>query len=243
LRPTYFWPAMDAVKTVLNWSSGKDAALAYYKLLQGLDYKVCRLLTTISEEYNRVFMHGTRSVLLDMQAERMGMPLTKITLPSSTGDELYKAAMSKALAEMAEEGIHSAAFGDIFLEDLRLYREQQLGLVEFNGIFPLWKEDTRALVAAVEDAGIQAIIVCVSDRHLGKEWLGRKIDRELLRDLPPGVDPCGENGEYHSFVYNAPFFREPIPIATGEVVYKKLASGEDGGWDSGFYFLDVLPQA
>jgi len=229
-------------KTVLNWSSGKDAALAYHLLLQNPAYKVTHLLTTLSEEYKRVFMHGIREELLDMQAERMGLPLTKVKLPASPDDEVYKSAMQNILTQLQNEGITTAAYGDIFLEDLKKYREQQLAKIGLNAIFPLWKKDTKELVSMVEATGIEAIIVCVNDKYLGKEFLGRKIDANFLNDLPENIDACGENGEYHSFVYNAPYFSSPINIKTGEIVYKKYAPADssDGGWDTGFYFLDVV---
>ena len=229
------------LKTVLNWSSGKDAALAYHLLIQEGVYDVCQLLTTLSEEYGRVFMHGVREALLDTQAERMKLPLKKVKLPASPDDGIYKKAMEETLWGFREQGIETAAYGDIFLEDLKQYREQQLEQVGFKAVFPLWKKDTRTLVQMVEDSGIEAIIVCVNDKYLGKEFLGRKIGKDLLNDLPANVDACGENGEYHSFVYNAPFFSSPIAIQTGEIVHKRYAPADtsDGKWDTGFYFMDV----
>jgi uncharacterized protein (TIGR00290 family) len=139
------------------------------------------------------------------------------------------------------EGVSASAFGDIFLDDLRHYREQQLQTVGIQAVFPLWKRDTTELVKEVEDAGIEAMLVCVNEKFLGKEFLGRKVDRHLLNDLPAGVDPCGENGEFHTFVYNAPFFKSPIPIALGEVVYKQYmaADNDNDKWNTGFYFLDL----
>ena len=227
------------INTVLNWSSGKDAALAFYKLLADNKYKVTHLLTTLSLEHDRIFMHGIREKLLDIHAERMNLPLTKVKLPASPDDSLYKDAMSNAMIQLKNEGITTAAFGDIFLEDLKTYREQQLAQINIKAHFPLWKQNTLDLIHQVADAGIEAIIVCVNDKYLGKDFLGRKIDASLLNDLPANVDPCGENGEYHSFVYNAPFFSEPIPITTGEIVHKRYTN-PDGNtqWDTGFYFLD-----
>lgn len=226
-------------KVVLNWSSGKDASLAYY-LLQQQKVPVSHLLTTLSADYNRVFMHGVREELLDMQAERMGLPLVKVKLPASPSDDMYKNAMQETLTQLKKEDVTTAAFGDIFLEDLKVYREQQLAAVGIDALFPLWKRDTRELVAAVEDAGIEAIIVCTNAKYLGQDFLGRKIDRQLLADLPDNVDPCGENGEFHTFVYNAPFFSAPIPITIGEAVYKQYDSGDGKAWDTGFWFLDVM---
>ncbi len=230
-------------KVVLNWSSGKDAAMAYWLLQQNKQYEVTQLLTTISAEHERIVMHGVREELLDAQAVRMGLPLSKIYLPAQPDDALYKTNMLEALEGFKKKGIQAAAFGDIFLEDLKAYREQQLALAGMNAVFPLWGRDTISLVKEVEDAGIDAVIVCVNEKILGKEFLGRKVGRELLAALPANVDACGENGEFHTFVYNAPFFSAPVPIRDGEVVYKQYLSADsgDGQWDTGFYFLDLLP--
>ncbi len=226
--------------TVLNWSSGKDAALAYH-LLRNSSYKVTQLLTTISGLNNRIVMHGVRECLLDVQADRMGLPLNKIYLPSRPDDTAYSKAMTDALSGFKEKHIHHAAFGDIFLEDLKQYREAQLAGVGFEAVFPLWGNDTHELVRQVEDAGIEAIIVCVNEKYLGKEFLGRRINRQLLEDLPANVDACGEHGEFHTFVCNAPYFSSPIEILNGEVVYKKYETAGAQTWDTGFYFLDIQP--
>ena len=232
-----------AVNTVMNWSSGKDGALALHMLLQDPHYSVTHLLTTINAEHDRIFMHGVREELLDVQADRIGLPLKKVKLPPSPNDSLYKEAMQKNLSELKAAGVNAAAFGDIFLDDLKVYREEQLATIGITGIFPLWKKDTRELVQLVEQTGIEAIIVCVSEKYLSKEFLGRKIDTSFLNDLPQNVDPCGENGEFHTFVYNAPFFSSPILIQQGEIVYKSYApSNVSEKWDSGFYFLDVIKQ-
>jgi uncharacterized protein (TIGR00290 family) len=230
----------NATKVVMNWSSGKDAALAFHLLSQQSMYEVTHLLTTLSEEHNRVFMHGIQERLLDMQAARMGLPLLKVKLPASPDDELYRQAMLQTMSGLKEQGVSIAAYGDIFLEDLKVYREQQLKQVGMTGLFPLWKQDTRELLSRVDEAGIEAIIVCVNEKYLGKEFLGKKINTELLSQLPDNVDPCGEHGEFHTFVYDAPFFSAPIPIITGEVVHRTYRSPDGNGeWDTGFYFLDV----
>ena len=230
---------MNNVKVVMNWSSGKDAALAYHMLTQDSRYKVSHLLTTISSEYDRIFMHGVREKLLEMQAALMSVPLLKVKLPASPDDSIYKQAMLQTMTGLKEQGVTAAAYGDIFLEDLKIYREQQLAQVGIEGIFPLWKKDTRDLVHLVENSGIEAIIVCVNEKYLGKEFLGQKINAAFLNNLPANVDPCGENGEFHTVVYNAPFFSAPIPIITGETVHRTYKSSEDSKWDTGFYFLDV----
>jgi uncharacterized protein (TIGR00290 family) len=228
-------------KVVMNWSSGKDAALAYHILLKERAYDVKYLLTTLNDEHERIFMHGVRERMLDLQAERMNMPLIKLKLPPSPDDTVYKNAMGEALGRLKQEGITVAAFGDIFLEDLKAYREQQLAQIGMQGLFPLWKKDTRELVSMIGQVVIEAMIVCVNEQYLGKEFLGRKVDAALLDSLPSNVDPCGENGEFHTFVYNAPFFSSPIPLKTGEVVHKKYmpSTSDDKGWSTGFYFLDI----
>lgn len=229
-------------KLVLNWSSGKDAALAYHLLSKDDQFRVTHLLTTINQEHERIVMHGVREELLDEQARQMGLPLKKVFLPVSPNDDAYRAAMQNALEELKEDGVTKAAFGDIFLEDLKRYREAQLKQVGVEAVFPLWQKDTRALIAQLEDERIEAIIVCVNEKFLGKEFLGRKINRDILNDLPANVDPCGENGEFHTFVYSAPYFKQPLPIVKGEIVYKEYLQAKDDKdkWDSGFYFLDVL---
>jgi uncharacterized protein (TIGR00290 family) len=231
---------MGDVKVVMNWSSGKDAALAYHTILKDPSYKVSHLLTTLSLEHERVFMHGIRERLLDMQAERMKLPLLKVKLPASPDDSIYRNAMLQTLNGLKEDGVTVAAYGDVFLEDLKIYRDQQLAIAGFTGLFPLWKRNTKDLVHAVAEAGIEAVIVCVNEKKLGKEFLGRKINTALLDDFPADVDPCGENGEFHTFVYNAPFFSAPIPITLGEIVHKVYKSPDGNAqWDTGFYFMDV----
>ncbi len=227
------------IQVVMNWSSGKDASLAYH-LISGMEgYKVSHLLTTLSAQHDRIFMHGVREKLLDIQAERMGKPLIKVKLPASPDDNIYKAAMAENLSVLKHQGVTTAAFGDIFLEDLKIYREQQLQKTGMTALFPLWKKDTKALIKMVEETGIEAIIVCVNEKHLGKEFLGKKISTKLIDSFPPDTDPCGENGEYHTFVYNAPFFSAPIPVKTGEIIHTAHPPEGNEKWDTSFYFLDV----
>ena len=228
------------IKTVLNWSSGKDAALACHLLRQDKQYEVSCLLTSVNKEQDRVVMHGVREEMLDAQAQRINLPLKKVYLPAAPDDALYKAAMSSVLNELKEEGITTSAFGDIHLADLKKYREEQLALAGFKGLFPLWEIDTKEIVRMIEQAGIEAVIVCVNEKFLGKEFLGRKINTALLDNLPPGVDPCGEYGEFHTFVYNTPWFSSPIPIIHGELVHKVYTDENIGtAWDKGFWFMDV----
>lgn len=233
---------MNRIPTVLNWSSGKDAALAYH-ILQNSDYEVKTLLTTINDEYDRIVMHGVREELLDAQAAAMNIAHRKIRLPASPSDDTYKRAMADALTKLKAEGMQTAAFGDIFLEDLKAYREQQLVTIGFDAVFPLWKRDTRELIQVIEQTGIEAIIVCLNDKFLDKSFLGRKIDSSFLNDLPAGVDPCGENGEFHTYVYNAPCFTAPVTVKEGEIVYKSYTptDHDTDKWNTGYWFLDLLP--
>jgi uncharacterized protein (TIGR00290 family) len=218
---------------VLNWSSGKDATLACLELLRHQDYEVCELLTTINAEADRVFMHGTRESVLDQQAALMGLPLRKLKLPPAPTDAVYEDAMSEAFRELRSAGVRHAAYGDIFLDDLRAYREAQLAAAGFEGVFPLWKRDTTGLVHELEATGIQAIIVCVNAAVLDASFLGRTVNAALLQDLPAGVDPCGENGEYHTCVVEAPFFSKKLRYEVGETVYRSYG-------EAGFYFLDLI---
>lgn len=228
----------DATNIVLNWSSGKDAALSYHFLSQDERYNVAQLLTTINDEQDRVVMHGVRESLLDAQANRMNVPSLNVKLPPSPDHDIYNRVMEQTLSDLSNKGITHAAYGDIFLEDLKQYREQQLAKAGFTGVFPLWKKDTRALIQIIEEVGIYAKVVCVNEKVLGKEFLGRRVDTSFMNDLPDWVDPCGENGEFHTFVYNAPFFSKAIDIEEGEMVYKQYERA-DGSWDTGFYFLDI----
>lgn len=228
------------IKTVLNWSSGKDAALAYYLLQQDERYEVDSLLTTINADKDRVVMHGVREELLDIQAERMGISLKKVYLPPSPDHDVYNTAMTNILTELKGMGITTSAFGDIFLEDLKQYRLKQLEQVGFTGVFPVWGANTTEMVQQIENVGIETVIVCVNEAVLGKEFLGRRVNRSLLNDLPPGVDPCGENGEFHTFVYNAPYFSSPILLKHGDIVHRTYpGTNPDTDKSYGFYFLDL----
>lgn len=230
-------------KIALNWSSGKDAALAYFYLHREAICNIRLLLTTFSQEYKRVSMHGVTEEVVTMQAAAMNLPLQKIYLPQATSMETYDAIMLQQNSSLHEQGIDTLAYGDIFLEDLKTYRQQQAKAARMHTLFPLWKRNTKALIGELEDAGIEAIIICTNARLLGKDFLGRKVNRELLSELPAGIDPCGENGEFHTLVVNAPYFSEALKIKTGETVYKTYSpANTDSQWETSFYFLDILPQ-
>jgi uncharacterized protein (TIGR00290 family) len=232
------------IPVALNWSSGKDAALAFWYLQHSNQYQVQTLLTTVSAAHERVSMHGTSMKILELQAQRMNIPLHKIYLPENADMEAYNDIMQAAVTQLKAAHINTFAFGDIFLEDLRQYREKQLKPAGMDVVFPLWKKDTGNLVAELEDLGIKAVIVCVNEKFLGKEFLGKRVDREFLAMLPSDVDPCGENGEFHTVVIDAPYFSSPIPVIKGETVHKVYHPAKEDPnekWDTGFYFLDVIP--
>jgi uncharacterized protein (TIGR00290 family) len=218
---------------VMSWSGGKDSALALHELRLAGTYEIAGLLTTVSEEYKRISHHGVRESLLDAQAEAIGVPLTKVYLPSNQShpctNEVYEDIMGRTMARFKAEGIEAVGFGDLFLEDLRAWREKNLAKLGMRGIFPLWKRDTAALAGEIIDLGFRARLSCVEGR-VGPGFVGRSYDRALLRDLPAGVDPCGEYGEFHSYVHDGPIFRFPVEIRVGEIVVR-----------DGRYYADLLP--
>jgi len=214
----------------LSWSGGKDSSLALYELRQANHHRVAGLLTTITEDYDRISMHGVRRVLLEQQAESLGIPLKKILIPKDASNAIYEARMRALLEEGLREGIDTVAFGDIFLEDLKLYREKNLAQLNMRGLFPIWKRDSKELAQTFIDLGFKAVLVCVDTAIVDVSFAGRPYDRDLLRDLPPGVDPCGENGEFHSFAYDGPIFKHPIPHTVGEKVQRDH-----------FCFCDLVP--
>jgi uncharacterized protein (TIGR00290 family) len=236
--------------TLMSWSGGKDSALALYHTLHDPRYQVAHLLTNVNAHYQRVSMHGVRVELLEAQAQRIGLPLTQLQLPEMPSMADYDAALLATLAGLQQQGVSHAVYGDIFLEDLRAYREHQLARVPLQGVFPLWRRGSTELLHEFWDLGFQAIVVCVNDRHLDASFCGRLLDRNFVRDLPPGVDPCGENGEYHSFVFDAPYFSHPIDVVRGELVRRTYQppAGNEGGrgaddpFAAGFWYCDLLPQ-
>jgi len=204
----------------LSWSGGKDSARALYEIQQASDYRVAALLTTITEDYDRISMHGVRRVLLEQQAEALGLPLKKVYIPKDATNATYESRMRALLEEGLREGIDTVAFGDIFLEDLKLYREKNLMQLGMQGLFPIWKRDSRELANSFIQLGFKAVVVCVDSKALDQSFVGKAIDRDFLRRLPAGVDPCGENGEFHSFVFDGPIFRGKVECAVGETVLR-----------------------
>jgi uncharacterized protein (TIGR00290 family) len=212
------------------WSGGKDSALALHTLLQQNEIRIAALLTTVTEGYDRISMHGVRCELLQQQAESLRLPLHEVFIPPQCVNPIYEARMEEALLLYFAQGIRRVAFGDIFLEDLRLYREKNLARVAMQALFPIWKRNTRELIREFHAAQFRSVAVCIDSRVLDPSFAGRELDASFFADLPPGVDPCGENGEFHTFVYDGPIFTRPIDFTLGEVVQR----------DS-FIFRDLLP--
>lgn len=231
-----------------NWSGGKDSALALYKILQQGQYDIRYLLTSVNAAHNRISMHGVRRELLMAQAAAIGIPLTTIELPEQPGMNEYENAMLQKVEELKNAGCAHAIFGDIFLEDLKLYREQKLAPAGVECVFPLWKIDTTQLVHEFIELGFKTIIVCVNEQYLDKSFCGRIIDKDFLNDLPSHVDPCGENGEFHSFAFDGPIFKTPVTYTRGEIVHRTYDAPKNAD-DScgikttsyGFYFCDLIP--
>lgn len=235
-------------KVLFNWSGGKDSALCLYKLLQIQEYEIACLLTSISQPYQRISMHGVRVALLEAQAARIGLPLVKMELPEAPTMETYEAVMTATVSPLLEQGITTSVFGDIFLEDLRQYRESKLAESGLKGLFPLWKIPTGLLIREFIALGFKTIVTCVNDHYLDKSFAGRIIDEAFLKELPDTVDPCGENGEFHTFVFDGPIFSEPIRFEKGELVYKTYPAPKSENQDSdepvlqnGFWYCDLLP--
>lgn len=229
--------------SVFNWSGGKDSSLALYKILQAKEFEVRSLMTTLNTHTDRISMHGVRRELLEAQAISIGIPLKKIMLPESPSMEDYEKIMSGTMSELKNEGIETSIFGDIFLEDLRKYREDKLKEIGMTGHFPLWQRDTKEILNEFLDLGFKTVLVCVNSKLLPAEFAGRIIDKDFIKDLPKGVDPCGENGEYHSFVFDGPIFSKPIDFKLGDLVFKeyKEPKTEDGKEQNyGFYFRDLI---
>lgn len=217
-------------KIILSWSGGKDSALALNRLLQSDKHEVAGLLTTVTEDYNRISIHGVRNELLERQAELVGLPIFKVMIPKICDNHEYERRMEACLKNLISKKITAVAFGDIFLEDLKKYREDKLSKVNLKAIFPLWLNDTKALVNEFIDEGFNAIISCVDTKKLPESFAGQHINQSFLDQLPNEVDPCGENGEFHSFVTKAPFFKDEIKVTVGE---KKRVDQ--------FCFRDIVP--
>ncbi|MCT3800254.1 diphthine--ammonia ligase [Elizabethkingia anophelis] len=224
-------------KVLMNWSGGKDSAMALYNILNNKNYKVEGLLTSVNAANQRISMHGVSGEVLVKQAESIGLPLTKINLPEASDMTAYENIMEQTLSTFTEQGIETSVFGDIFLENLRKYREQQLEKIGWKAVFPLWKKDTRNLVYEFLELGFRTRICCINKQYLDSDFLGCDLDEYLIDKLPENVDPCGENGEFHTFVYAGPVFQNNLSIKNGERVEK---SYNHDGKAYGYEFCDIL---
>ena len=241
---------MEKVKAYMNWSGGKDSSLCLWKILQDEEYSVDAMLTSVNAAHDRISMHGVRRDLLLKQAASIGLELYTVELPEMPGMDEYEKEMLAKVISLKEKGFTTSVFGDIFLEDLKKYREQKLSQVGIDCVFPLWKVPTDKLMEEFLSAGFRCIVVCVNEEFLDKSFCGRVIDDSFIRDLPANVDICGENGEYHTFVFDGPIFKYPIQFKKGEMVRRTYAAPKTGSNDNypthapseyGFYFCDLIP--
>lgn len=227
-------------KTYFNWSTGKDAALALHHLLQDENFSIEKLVTTINVHYQRVTMHGLPVSLLQKQTEALGIPLQIIELPEQPSMIDYETIMHTALNKLKTEHFTHSAFGDIFLEDLKKYREDNLSKIGISTVFPLWKKNTKALITEFLDLGFKAVIVCASAKYFSEDFVGKTITKSLIENLPKDVDPCGENGEFHTFCYDGPIFKSPIPFTIGDKVYREYDTPNAKNEKTGFWFCDLI---
>jgi uncharacterized protein (TIGR00290 family) len=217
---------------LLSWSGGKDSALALYEIIKEEKYQIEALITTVTQAYDRISMHGVRRILLERQAASIGLTLEIVFISTGASNDEYERKMAELLTKYEKAGITKVVFGDIFLEDLRTYREQKLASVGMEAIFPIWKRDTKELSHSLTALGFKAITTCVDTEKIDKEFVGRIIDDSFLSELPANVDNCGENGEYHSFVYEGPIFDKRIDFRIGEKVLR----------EDRFYYCDLIPE-
>jgi uncharacterized protein (TIGR00290 family) len=220
-----------AEKVLLSWSGGKDSVLALRELQKNDNFETAALITTITKGYDRVSIHGIRRILLEQQADSIGIHLEKIFISDNASNEEFESKFSEVLSEYKKMGIDSVAFGDIFLEDIRRYREDFLSGIGMRGLFPIWAKNSMELAGTFIVLGFKAVIACVDSEAIDNSFAGREYDERFLSDLPDGVDPCGENGEFHTFVYAGPIFKVPIIFAKGEVILR----------DKRFYYCDLIP--
>lgn len=239
-------------KALFNWSSGKDSALALYKISQNPEFEISCLLTSVNEQFQRISMHGVRITLLEQQAKSIGLPLEIMQIPEMPTMEVYETVMQATLEKLKSEGVTHSIFGDIFLEDLRKYREDKLATIGLEGVFPLWKIPTQELIQEFIRLDFKTIVVCVNERYLDKSFVGRVIDQDFIDDLPENVDVCGENGEFHTFTFDGPIFSNPIDFEVGEIVYRKYEKPKEDSsntacdidtndpFDFGFWYCDLI---
>ncbi len=217
-------------QVLISWSGGKDSALALQELHNSNNTNILALITTITDQYDRVSMHGIRSTLVEQQAKSIGLPLERILISKNASNNEYESKLNEVLIKHSERGINSVVFGDIFLEDVKKYREDLLKKIGMKGIFPIWKRDSQELARQFIDLGFKAVITCIDSEAIDQSFSGREYNDQFLSDLPAEVDPCGENGEFHSFVYDGPIFKDPILHSKGDIVLR----------DNRFYYCDLL---
>ena len=216
---------------LLSWSGGKDSALALHAIQESGDYEIASLLTTVTRDFDRICMHGVQRSLLEQQAKSLGLALEKIFISENASNKKYESIMRKVLVKYRKAGVTSVVFGDVFLEELREYREEKLSTVGMQGLFPLWKKDTAELACTFINLGFRGVITSADSHLLDSIFVGRHFDEQFLSMLPFTVDPCGENGEFHSFVYDGPIFHQPILYTAGHVTLR----------ENGFYYCDLAP--
>ena len=214
----------------MSWSGGKDSCLALYEIQKTPDYRVAALLTTVTRDYDRISMHGVRRVLLEKQALSLGVPLHQVLIAKGATNQEYETNLIDAVLNYHHRGIDSIVFGDLFLEDIKTYRDQFLARHDLRGIYPVWMRNTTEFINEFIDLGFKAVVTCVDSKVLDSSFAGRVIDRDFLAKLPASVDPCGENGEFHTFVFDGPNFAQPIGFSVGDTVLR-----------DGFWFCDLLP--
>ena len=224
-------------KAIFNWSGGKDSAMALYQVQKNNEFDIQYLMTSVNTNSKRISMHGVRNELLEAQALSLGLPLKKLFLPESSEMDVYEQYLFEIMKQFKDEGIDYSIFGDIFLEDLKAYREKQLQKVAMHAVFPLWKKDTAFLIEQFIDLGFKTIVTAVDESKLSKEFAGRIIDTDFIKDLPSNVDPCGENGEFHTFVFDGPILKRPIKFDLGEIIHKTYSHDKEYG----FWFCDLIP--
>ena len=222
-------------KAIFNWSGGKDSAMALYQIQQEHNFDIQYLMTSVNANSKRISMHGVRHELLEQQTKEIEIELIKLILPESPEMEVYEKHLFELMNKLKKQGINYSIFGDIFLEDLKIYREKQLQKVNMKGVFPLWKKDTTYLIEKFIDLGFKTILTAIDESKLPKEFAGRVIDNDFLKDLPNNVDPCGENGEFHTFVFDGPIFSKPIQFKLGEIIHKTYSHDKEYG----FWFCDL----
>ena len=215
---------------VVSWSGRKDSTLALNEILNNTDYEVHTLITTVTEGYDRISIHGVRNELLDKQVESIGLPLHKVSIPKDSKNEQYESALKKVLLKFKNEGINEIVFGDIFLEDVKKYRDELLDRLDMKGVYPIWKKGSKELARKFIELGFKAVTTCVDFQQIDKKFVGREYDSGFLNNLPNSADPCGENGEFHTFVYDGPLFDKKIEFTKGEIVFR----------DDRFYYCDLI---